>query len=77
MKKAMFMMLAMGAVNEVSATESIPELIRNGDFAINECTQEWCISNQSNYVQGWIPDPELEVGYGHVYSDVVNNERVL
>lgn len=30
-----------------------------------------------NAVTGWTPDPEIEVGYGSVYSNNLGNERVV
>jgi len=74
----MMAVLAMSALNGVMATNTSPELIVNGDFSQNSCTQDWCIYNNStpNAVQGWVADPEIEVGYGQVYSDYLQKERV-
>ena len=47
MKKALLLLIAMTAFNPVEATSMLAplkqELIFNGDFAQNDCSQEWCI----------------------------------
>ena len=59
MKKAMMFLLAMGAFNGVSATNTSQNLIVNGNFAENECRNDYCIFSGSKSVKGWIPDPEI------------------
>lgn len=59
------------------ATDSSTNLVFNGDFSQSDCNSDWCIFNQPNAVRGWCPEPEIEVGYGSVYSNFLTNERVL
>lgn len=58
------------------------DFVTNGDFASNVCSKAYCIWNtttyKSSYVQGWFPEPEIEVGVGSYYSDSLkNNTRIL
>lgn len=46
-------------------------------YAQSDCYQDWCIFNTPNAVRNWIPQPEIEVGYGSVYSNFLGKERVL
>jgi hypothetical protein len=77
MKKTMLVLLGVGALDSVMAQTTPTNLIVNGDFAQNSCNQDWCIYNTVDAVQGWIPEPEIEIGYGAVYSDALTTERVL
>lgn len=52
--------------------DSSVNLIKNGNFKDNKCYVDWCLYTAANYaneVQGWIPDDELEIGYGRIYSN--------
>lgn len=77
MKKTMLVLMGMGALNGVMATDSSTNLVYNGDFSQSDCYADWCIYNTANSVRGWCPEPEIEVGYGSVYSNYLTNERVL
>jgi hypothetical protein len=54
-------------------------LITNPNFEKNPCTGNSCTykDNQPNVVEGWIPDAELEIGYGSIYNKFLGDERVL
>ena len=54
-------------------------LIANPDFEKNPCTEHWCHynSHRPNVVEGWIPDTDLEVGYGSIYNQFLDEKRVL
>lgn len=68
MKKAIMFLMAMGAFDSVMATGSSQNLIVNGNFSENDCRNDWCIFKGQNNVRGWIPEPEVEIGFGHVYN---------
>ncbi len=73
MKKALILMMVIVALVGVSAAQLSQNLIVNGDFSQNTCTQDYCIYLDSTSVPGWAPEPELEIGYGRVYSDLLQN----
>ncbi len=73
----MLVLMGMSALNGVIATDLPPNLVANGDFSQSDCNSNWCIFNTPNAVRNWIPEPEIEVGYGSVYSIHLKNERVL
>ncbi len=51
--------MGISALDSVSAQTTGKELLVNGNFADNDCRQDWCFFKQANQVRGWIPDPEI------------------
>lgn len=66
---------------EVFSTVSVAvNLVKNGDLSKSKCVKDWCMytnTGYSNEVDGWVPDGELEIGYGRIYSNYLGAERVL
>ena len=82
MKKTMLVLLGVGALDSamgqsIPPTDLVNNLVSNGDFSQNICKADFCIYNTQNSVANWIPEPELEIGYGSIYSNDLTKERVL
>jgi hypothetical protein len=80
MKKTMLVLLGVGALDLAMAHTTPTNLVTNGDFSQNTCLKDYCFFNTQDAVQNWIPDPEIEIGYGYLYSDAFttgSKERVL
>ena len=78
MKKAMMLLMGLGALDTATAQTPVAgDLIVNGNFSTNGCHPEFCFSCDSNFVRGWIPEPELEIGFGSYYNKYLQKERVL
>jgi hypothetical protein len=85
MKKAMILLAGLGALDTANAQSSATanlmnagNIVNNGNFAITSCTSEVCISNDRNLVKEWIPDPDIEIGFGSTYNKYLEkNIRVL
>jgi len=79
MKFAILPLLALAAKG-CTLDLSQANLLKNSQFDQNKCEEPWCLYSKDNYhneVQAWLPDPELEIGHGSVYSGYLTNERVL
>lgn len=59
MKKTIMLFLAVSALENVEAQKNGRELIINGNFANNDCSEDWCIFNTPISVRGWTPKPEI------------------
>ncbi len=56
------------------------DLMVDGGFEQTKCALAWCGWNKYNfrqeYVPAWIPQPQIEVGRGTVYTNVMGNSWV-
>jgi hypothetical protein len=78
-KALMLLLLAICVLNTAVANNTGQNLIVNGDFTQNSCRQPICIYNsrQPNALKGWIPEPNIEIGWGSLYNKNIGRTRVL
>ena len=79
MKKILMVLIVICALNTAVANSKGENLIVNGDFTENLCGQPICFynSNQPNGLKGWIPEPDIEIGWGWLYNKNIGRVRVL
>jgi hypothetical protein len=77
MNRSINLLLLLAFVLGIAHSQTSPNLIVNGNFSNSLCKSNWCIFRTKDSVKGWIPDPEIEIGNGNVYSDFIKNEKVV
>lgn len=77
MNRSIILPLLLAFILGIAHSTTSPNLIVNGNFSKSLCTVRWCIFKTNGTVEGWIPDPEIEVGDGNVYSEFITNEKVV
>ena len=77
MNRSIILLFLLAFILGIAHSQTSPNLIENGDFSNSSCKSNRCIFTTKDSVKGWIPEPEIEVGDGNIYSDFIKNEKVV